>query len=452
MVAARAHLRIARGGFETRVRPMSTLDASKSSARGRGIGGGTAGAPTSFDVIAATADGNRAREGGASVTATVLLSGLGAAGEPIACDVVDNGDGTYACSYVVHRRGDYSVSVELDGSPIAGSPFPVFFSAPPTAPAPAPGAPVPGAVPGAVPVVVPGVVPGVVQGASLFPGTADPPSAHQADEMQRTLCVKNVSSLVTVDQLRELFSFCGKVVECRVAGAENQFAFVEFETNAEAVKALGLNAMVLGDRAIRVEMSRTARRNQPVAAANPAKAPEVPAHVLEQQRRIADAQRHQAELLAKMAAERAVKRAAEIERRLSGDDADRRRRGSRSRSASRGRSKSRSPEGRGRRRDDSRSRSKSRSRSRSRDRRRGFGRRSRGGRRGRRRGRPGSLARSLSRDERSRSRDRSRGAGGGGGGGVDESRERRDDAKEGAKVDGGAVDAGGTRANATAAE
>ena len=393
------------------------------------------------------------------MTATVLPSGLGAAGEPIACDVVDNGDGTYACTYVVHRRGDYSVSVELDGSSIAGSPFPVFFSAAPTAPAPAPGAPVPGAVPGAVP--------GTIPGASLSPGAADPASAHQVDEMQRTLCVKNVSSLVTVDQLRELFSFCGKVVDCRVAGADHQFAFVEFETNAEAVKALGLNAMVLGDRALRVEMSRTARKVQPAASvATPPDAPQVPSHVLEQQRRIADAQRTQAELLAKMAAERAAKRAAEIERRLSGDGADRpdastRRAGrsrSRSRSASRGRGDS--PEGRGRprRRDDSRSRSRSRSR----DRRRGFGRRSRGGRRGRRGGRRARGRsrdeRSRSRDERSRSRDRSRGRGGGdddgggGGGRGDEPGERRDEAKEGAGVDGVVVDAGETRADATAAE
>jgi hypothetical protein len=50
-------------------------------------------------------------------------------------------DGAYVCSYVVPSRGDYSVSVSLNGPPIHGSPFPVFFSSAPGGfPGTAPGA------------------------------------------------------------------------------------------------------------------------------------------------------------------------------------------------------------------------------------------------------------------------------------------------------------------------
>jgi hypothetical protein len=42
-------------------------------------------------------------------------------------------------------------------------------------------------------------------------------------------------------------------------GEGKQFAFVEYATHAEAVAALGLNQMAVGDRALKVEMSKTVR-------------------------------------------------------------------------------------------------------------------------------------------------------------------------------------------------
>ena len=39
------------------------------------------------------------------------------------------GDGSYMVTYVVPKRGNYMLSVDCDGRPIMGSPFPVFFSA-----------------------------------------------------------------------------------------------------------------------------------------------------------------------------------------------------------------------------------------------------------------------------------------------------------------------------------
>ena len=43
--------------------------------------------------------------------------------------VKDMGDGSYMVTYVVPKRGNYMLSVDCDGRPIMGSPFPVFFSA-----------------------------------------------------------------------------------------------------------------------------------------------------------------------------------------------------------------------------------------------------------------------------------------------------------------------------------
>ena len=150
--------------------------------------------------------------------------------------------------------------------------------------------------------------------------------------MQRTLCVKNIGAMVGVEQLRALFGYCGDVRRLRVAGSGAQYGFVEFATNAQAVKALGLDGMALGDRTIKVEMSRTVRMNAPAAAPRgpnlvvpppppppttttggtaptaPAAAAASDAH----QKRLADAEKAQAALLAKMAAERAAKVAAKV--------------------------------------------------------------------------------------------------------------------------------------------
>ena len=113
------------------------VDASKCTASGAGIGGGTACAPARFTVTTADASGERVREGGAKVVVTVAPASVrpGASTEQpdapgvVVHEPVDHGDGTYACAYVVPNRGDYSVGVAVDpGGPIEGSPFPVFFA------------------------------------------------------------------------------------------------------------------------------------------------------------------------------------------------------------------------------------------------------------------------------------------------------------------------------------
>jgi hypothetical protein len=306
---------------------MSSLDARQSDASGAGIGGGTAGTEARFTVFAADASGARARSGGAAVVVAVTPSGGVSGGDAIAGAVDDLGDGTYACSYVVPSRGDYDVAVTLDGDAIRGSPFPVFFAAPPASNVPA--NPMTASAVAGVAAARPPTAAAVLQPATRYPPPPPPPAA--LDEMQRTLCVKNIGAMVGVEQLRALFGYCGDVVDCRVAGSGAQYGFVEFATNAQAVKALGLDGMALGDRTIKVEMSRTVRMNAPAApprgpnlvvpppppttTTTGGAAPTAPAAAAASdahQKRLADAEKAQAALLAKMAAERAAKVAAKV--------------------------------------------------------------------------------------------------------------------------------------------
>ena len=221
------------------------VDASKCTASGAGIGGGTACAPARFTVTTADASGERVREGGAKVVVTVAPASVrpGASTEQpdapgvVVHEPVDHGDGTYACAYVVPNRGDYSVGVAVDpGGPIEGSPFPVFFA---------------GAKPGAEEKRV------VESPAALVNVSGPSPSASSG---ATCVIVKNLAAGVGAEHLRATFSVCGAVLDARVAGSGGQFAFVEFATPAEATKALGLGGMQIGDRTIKVELARTPKR------------------------------------------------------------------------------------------------------------------------------------------------------------------------------------------------
>ena len=225
------------------------VDASKCTASGAGIGGGTACAPARFTVTTADASGERVREGGAKVVVTVAPSSVrhGASTEQPAApgvvvhEPVDHGDGTYACAYVVPNRGDYSVGVALHpGGPIEGSPFPVFFA---------------GAKPGAETTALVGA--SADAPTSAVSGLSPSPSASSG---ATCVIVKNLAAGVGAEHLRATFSVCGAVLDARVAGSGGQFAFVEFATHAEATKALGLGGMQIGDRAIKVELARTPKR------------------------------------------------------------------------------------------------------------------------------------------------------------------------------------------------
>ncbi|KAK4266624.1 hypothetical protein QN277_027515 [Acacia crassicarpa] len=339
-------------------KPIGPVDPAKCTAAGTGIAGGTACAPSSFMVVTKDADGRKISTGGAQVKVRVS-PGLGVGGSEQEGIVKDMGDGSYTVSYVVPKRGNYMVSVDCNGKPILGSPFPVFFSAgnnnggllglAPTSNFPnlvnqtMPNMPnYSGSVSGSFPGLL-GMIPGIVAGASggaILPGigaslgevcreylngqcakidcklnhpphnllmtalaattsmgtlsqapmapsaaamaaaqaivaaqalqahaaqvqaqsvkdsAGSPDKAAKAETLKKTLQVSNLSPLLTVDQLKQLFGFCGTVVECTITDSKH-FAYIEYSKPEEATAALAMNNMDVGGRPLNVEMAKS---------------------------------------------------------------------------------------------------------------------------------------------------------------------------------------------------
>uniref|UniRef100_A0A0E0JD03 RRM domain-containing protein n=1 Tax=Oryza punctata TaxID=4537 RepID=A0A0E0JD03_ORYPU len=349
--------------------PPGPVDPSKSSAAGPGIAGGSAGAPATFTVVSKDRDSRRVPTGGARVRVRVSPA-AGVGGDDLDGAVKDNGDGSYAVTYVVPKRGNYMVHVDLDGSPVMGSPFPVFFSAsntaasvtstfPTTLPAVSSAYPnmvnqtmpnmpnYAGALSGAFPSLL-GLIPAASTGASggvVLPGVGaslgeicrehingkctkatdcsklnHPPQqllmsvlaattsvgalsqapmapsaaamaaaqaimaaqalqAHAAqmqadskaaggessgsadktdkgDALKKMVQISNLSPLLTVDHIKQLFGYCGKVVDCTITDSKH-IAYVEYSKQEEATAALALNNMDVGGRPLNVEMAKS---------------------------------------------------------------------------------------------------------------------------------------------------------------------------------------------------
>jgi filamin len=94
-------------------------DASKCEAYGPGLNPGNLDTfPAHFTIQAKDKNGENMKEGGDPFVVEIN----GPSG-PIPCDVVDNGDGTYNCSYQPEDAGRHDVAVTLDGTPIKGSTY-----------------------------------------------------------------------------------------------------------------------------------------------------------------------------------------------------------------------------------------------------------------------------------------------------------------------------------------
>ncbi|ESW25609.1 hypothetical protein PHAVU_003G050400 [Phaseolus vulgaris] len=445
-------------------KPIGPVDPSKCTAAGTGIAGGTACAPSSFVVVAKDADERKVSNGGAQIKVRVT-PGLGVGGSEQEGMVKDMGDGTYTVTYVVPKRGNYMVSVECNGRPIMGSPFPVFFSAAGNGSGGllglAPASTFPnlvnqtmpnmpnysGSVSGAFPGLL-GMIPGVVAGASggaILPGIGaslgevcrdylngrcakvdcklnHPPhnllmtalaattsmgtlsqapmapsaaamaaaqaivaaqalQAHAAqvqaqsakdsagspeksskdDALKKTLQVSNLSPLLTVEQLKQLFAFCGTVVDCTITDSKH-FAYIEYSKPEEATAALALNNMDVGGRPLNVEMAKSLPQKPSVVNSSLASSSlplMMQQAVAMQQMQFQQALRMQQTMTAQQAANRAATmksatelaaaRAAEISKKLNPDglESEEKETKQKSRSPSpppgRSRSKSRSP-------------------------------------------------------------------------------------------------------------
>ncbi|KAF5727426.1 Dynein alpha chain flagellar outer arm [Tripterygium wilfordii] len=87
-----------------------------------------------------------------------------------------------------------------------------------------------------------------------YSGSAD--KAGKADALKKTVQVSNLNPILTVEQLKQLFSFCGTVVECTITDSKH-FAYLEYSKPEEATAALALNNMEVGGRPLNVEMAKT---------------------------------------------------------------------------------------------------------------------------------------------------------------------------------------------------
>ncbi|KAJ8530763.1 hypothetical protein K7X08_023644 [Anisodus acutangulus] len=77
----------------------------------------------------------------------------------------------------------------------------------------------------------------------------------RADSLKRTLQVSNLSPLLTVDQLKQLFGFCGAIIDCSITETKH-FAYIEYSKPEEATAALALNNIEVGGRPLNVEMAK----------------------------------------------------------------------------------------------------------------------------------------------------------------------------------------------------
>ncbi|XP_020571852.1 uncharacterized protein LOC110018763 [Phalaenopsis equestris] len=341
-------------------KPIGPVDSSKCLAAGAGIAGGTACSPSTFSIITKDSDGRKIPTGGSQIKVKIS-PGVGVGGVDLEGMVKDQGDGTYAVTYAVPKRGNYMVHVECNGKQIMGSPFPVFFSAGPaigTTSFPTtttayhnmvnqtmPNMPnYSGSVSGAFPGLL-GMIPGVASGSSggvvlqgvgsslgeickqylngqcaksdckyshpphnllmsalaatttmgtlsqqpMAPSAAAMAAAQaivaaqalqahaaqmqaqaksieessdsmdkagKADALKRTLQVSNLSPLLTVDQLKQLFGYCGTVLDCTITDSKH-FAYIEYSKPEEATAALALNNMDVGGRPLNVEIAKS---------------------------------------------------------------------------------------------------------------------------------------------------------------------------------------------------
>lgn len=80
--------------------------------------------------------------------------------------------------------------------------------------------------------------------------------AEKTDSLKKTVQVSNLSPLLTAEHLKQLFGYCGTVVDCTIADSKH-FAYIEYSKPEEAAAALHLNNMDVGGRPLNVEMAKS---------------------------------------------------------------------------------------------------------------------------------------------------------------------------------------------------
>jgi RNA recognition motif-containing protein len=75
-------------------------------------------------------------------------------------------------------------------------------------------------------------------------------------DLKKMVQISNLNPLLTVDQLKQLFGFCGKVVDCTITDSKH-LAYVEYSKPEEATAALTLNNLDVGGRPLNVDMAKS---------------------------------------------------------------------------------------------------------------------------------------------------------------------------------------------------
>jgi RNA recognition motif-containing protein len=78
----------------------------------------------------------------------------------------------------------------------------------------------------------------------------------ESDTLKRTIQISNLSPLLTVDHLKQLFCYCGTVTDCMITDSKH-FAYIEYSKPEEATTALALNNVDVGGRPLNVEIAKS---------------------------------------------------------------------------------------------------------------------------------------------------------------------------------------------------
>uniref|UniRef100_A0A803LZF3 RNA recognition motif (RRM)-containing protein n=1 Tax=Chenopodium quinoa TaxID=63459 RepID=A0A803LZF3_CHEQI len=79
---------------------------------------------------------------------------------------------------------------------------------------------------------------------------------NKADVLKKTVQISNLNPLLTAEHLKQLFAFCGTVVDCTITDSKH-FAYIEYAKPEEATAALALNNMDVCGRPLNVEMAKS---------------------------------------------------------------------------------------------------------------------------------------------------------------------------------------------------
>ncbi|KAF2288912.1 hypothetical protein GH714_022753 [Hevea brasiliensis] len=93
------------------------------------------------------------------------------------------------------------------------------------------------------------------QNQSAKDSTGSLDEAGKEDTLNKMLQVSNLSPLLTVDQLKQLFGYFGTVVYCTITDSRH-LAYIEYSEPEEATAALALNNMDVGGWPLNVEMAK----------------------------------------------------------------------------------------------------------------------------------------------------------------------------------------------------